>query len=121
MATLAEDRSTGQPWYRQVTRTQWWAFIACYLGWTLDGFDFTILTFLLADLQRDFSVTNAALGALGTITLVFRVAGGIGAGTAADKWGRKGPLVFSILWYSLFSFLGGFSTSFRMLFAIRAL
>jgi SHS family lactate transporter-like MFS transporter len=29
--------------------------------------------------------------------------------------------MFSILWYSAFSFLGGFSTSFRMLFAIRAL
>jgi SHS family lactate transporter-like MFS transporter len=49
------------------------------------------------------------------------VAGGIGAGTAADRWGRKGPLMFSILWYSAFSFLGGFSTSFRMLFAVRAL
>jgi SHS family lactate transporter-like MFS transporter len=53
--------------------------------------------------------------------VIFRVAGGIGAGTAADRWGRKGPLMFSILWYSLFSFLGGFSTSYRMLFAIRAL
>jgi SHS family lactate transporter-like MFS transporter len=29
--------------------------------------------------------------------------------------------MFSILWYSLFSFFGGFSTSYRMLFACRAL
>ena len=29
--------------------------------------------------------------------------------------------MFSILWYSVFSFLGGFSTSYGMLFAIRAL
>ena len=29
--------------------------------------------------------------------------------------------MFSILWYSLFAFLGGFSTSYRMLFACRAL
>jgi len=87
----------------------------------LDGFDFTILTFLLVDIQRSFTVDKALAGALGTITLIFRVAGGIGAGTAADRWGRKGPLMFSILWYSLFSFLGGFSTSYRMLFAIRGL
>ena len=87
----------------------------------LDGFDFTILTFLLVDIQRSFTVDKALAGALGTITLIFRVAGGIGAGTAADRWGRKGPLMFSILWYSLFSFLGGFSTSYGMLFAIRAL
>ncbi|HEX3645847.1 MAG TPA: MFS transporter [Vicinamibacterales bacterium] len=108
-------------WFRDVTRVQWKAFVGCYLGWVLDGFDFTILTFLLVDIQRSFTVDKALVGSLGTITLIFRVAGGIGAGTAADRWGRKGPLMFSILWYSAFSFLGGFSTSFRMLFVIRAL
>src|SRR5216683_7852104 len=108
-------------WYRDVTPTQWKAFIGAYLGWVLDGFDFTILTFLLVDIQRSFTVDKALAGALGTITLIFRVAGGIGAGTAADRWGRKGPLMFSILWYSLFAFLSGFSTSYRMLFAFRAL
>jgi MFS family permease len=96
-------------------------FLGAYMGWVLDGFDFTIVTFLLVDIQRSFTVDKALAGALGTITLIFRVAGGIGAGTAADRWGRKGPLMFSILWYSLFSFLGGFSSSYRMLFAIRAL
>ena len=116
----AGARSSGA-WYRDVTPTQWKAFVGCYLGWVLDGFDFTILTFLLVDIQRSFTVDKALVGSLGTITLMFRVAGGIGAGTAADRWGRKGPLMFSILWYSAFSFLGGFSTSFRMLFAIRAL
>ena len=108
-------------WYREVTAAQWKAFIATFLGWVLDGFDFTILTFLLVDIQRSFSVDKAALGALGTITLLFRVVGGIGAGTAADRWGRKGPLMFSILWYSLFAFLSGFSTTYGMLFALRAL
>src|SRR5260221_2140497 len=91
------------------------------MGWVLDGFDFTIITFLLADIRHSFTVSAALAGLLGTITLIFRVAGGIGAGTAADRWGRKGPLVFSILWYSLFAFLGGFSTSFGMLLGLRAL
>jgi SHS family lactate transporter-like MFS transporter len=124
MAHVSLDATTSRPpgaWYREVTPTQWKAFIGAYLGWVLDGFDFTILTFLLVDIQRSFTVDKALAGALGTITLIFRVAGGIGAGTAADRWGRKGPLMFSNLWYSLFSFLGGFSTSYGMLFAIRAL
>src|SRR5690242_12087850 len=108
-------------WYREVTPTQWKAFLGAYMGWVLDGFDFTIITFLLVDIRHSFTVDAALAGLLGTITLIFRVAGGIGAGTAADRWGRKGPLMFSILWYSVFSFLGGFSTSYRMLFAIRAL
>ena len=122
MAHVSLEAAAGRPqgaWYREVTPTQWKAFIGAYLGWVLDGFDFTILTFLLVDIQRSFTVDKALAGALGTVTLIFRVAGGIGAGTAADRWGRKGPLMFSILWYSLFSFLGGFSTSYGMLFAIR--
>ena len=108
-------------WYREITPDQRRAFLAAYLGWVLDGFDFFILTFLLADIQRAFSVTNALAGALGTVTLIFRVVGGIGAGAAADRWGRKRPLMFSILWYSTLACLSGFSTSYRMLFALRAL
>src|SRR5215813_11437631 len=108
-------------WYGEVTREQWMAFVGSYLGWVLDGFDYTILTFLLVDVQRSFAVNATLAGLLGQITLMFRVAGGIGAGTAADRWGRKGPLMFSILWYSAFAFLSGFSTSYGMLFACRAL
>ena len=108
-------------WYREVTREQWMAFVGSYLGWVLDGFDYTILTFLLVDVQRSFAVNATLAGLLGQITLMFRVAGGIGAGTAADRWGRKGPLMFSILWYSAFAFLSGFSTSYGMLFTCRAL
>jgi MFS transporter, SHS family, lactate transporter len=109
------------PWYRQLTADQWKAFLASFLGWTLDGFDFTILSFLIADIQKSFTVSAALAGALGTVTLVFRVVGGSVAGSAADRWGRKLPLVASILWYSLFAFLCGFSTSYGMLFALRAL
>lgn len=87
----------------------------------LDGFDFTILTFVLADIQRSFTVDNALAGALGSVTLMFRLLGGAAAGTAADRWGRKLPLILSIVWFSLFTVLSGFSTSYAMLFAFRAL
>jgi MFS transporter, SHS family, lactate transporter len=39
----------------------------------------------------------------------------------ADRWGRKLPLMLSILWLSIFAFLSGFSTSYSMLFMLRAL
>src|SRR3954469_23368292 len=113
--------NTALPWYRQVSATQWRAFLACYFGWVLDAFDFTILTFLLVDIQRSFTVDKALAGALGSVTLIFRVIGGLGSGAAADRWGRKGPLLFSIVWYSLFGFLSGFSSTYRTLFILRAL
>jgi len=110
-----------RPWYRQLDRTQWKAFWAAFLGWVLDGFDFTILTFILIDIQQSFAVDAALAGALGTVTLLFRLLGGALAGAAADRWGRKLPLMLSIAWFSLFAFLSGFSTSYAMLFALRAL
>ena len=110
-----------QKWYRQVSRAQRNAFFSAYLGWLLDGFDATILSFLLADIQQSFTVSKALVGALGSVMLLGRVVGGIGAGAAADRWGRKGPLMLSILWYSLFAFLSGFSTTFGVLLTMRAL
>ena len=118
--TVAPEVVAG-PWYRQVTREQWRAFWGVFLGWVVDSFDFNILTFILLDIMNDFSVDRALAGALGTVTLVMRLIGGSIAGTAADKWGRKLPLMLSVLWFSLFAFLSGFSTSYAMLFALRAL
>ena len=76
--------SSTSRWYRQVSADQWNAFAAAYLGSLLDGFDFTILTFLLVDIQKSFTVNNALAGALLTVSLLFRVIGGVSAGTAAD-------------------------------------
>jgi SHS family lactate transporter-like MFS transporter len=111
----------GRATFRDITRIQWNAFFAAFLGWASDGFDFSILSFLLIDIERSFTVDKALAGALGTVTLMFRLVGGLSAGTAADRFGRKSPLVLSILWLSLFSLLSGFSTSYAMLFAVRAL
>src|SRR6059036_3135750 len=61
-ATIVEARAPLQPagpWYRQVNATQWRAFWATFLGWVLDGFDFTILTFILIDIQHSFTIDRA--------------------------------------------------------------
>ena len=119
--TKVVDRAVDVPWYRQVDGNQWRAFWATFLGWVLDGFDFTILTFILIDIQRTFTVDSFLAGILGTVTLMMRLVGGALAGTAADRWGRKLPLMMSILWFSIFAGLSGFSTSYAMLFGFRAL
>ena len=81
----------------------------------------TSSSFILIDIQKSFTVDSALAGLLATVTLVMRLVGGVVAGTAADKWGRKLPMMLSILWFSLFAFLSGFSTSYTMLFGFRAL
>jgi SHS family lactate transporter-like MFS transporter len=121
MDVTAEARPAGRIWYYDLSPDQRRAFWAAYLGWTLDGFDYYILSLLLVDVQRSFTVSSALAGALATVTLMFRVFGGISAGIVADRWGRKLPLMLAILWYSSFAFLSAFSTSYAMLFACRAL
>jgi MFS transporter, SHS family, lactate transporter len=118
---LSARATPAAPRLRDVTKSQWSAFAAAFIGWVLDGFDFSILTFLLIDIQHSFSIDKALAGALGTVTLMFRLAGGLGSGTLADRFGRKGPLMLSIAWISLFSLLSAFSISYAMLFACRAL
>jgi MFS transporter, SHS family, sialic acid transporter len=40
------------PWYAQVSREQWRAFWAVFLGWVVDAFDFNMLAFILIDIQK---------------------------------------------------------------------
>jgi hypothetical protein len=40
--TAAENSPVA--WWREPTREQWHAWLAAWLGWTLDAFDFTILS-----------------------------------------------------------------------------
>jgi SHS family lactate transporter-like MFS transporter len=108
-------------WYREISREQWKAFLATFFAWVLDAFDYTILTFVLINIRDSFSVNAALAGLLGTVTLFFRAIGGVGAGTAADRWGRKPAILFSIAWFTAFAFLSGLSTSYVMLFAFRGL
>jgi MFS transporter, SHS family, lactate transporter len=120
-SALRREAVSDLPWYRQVTRAQWRAFWAVFLGWVVDSFDFNILAFIIIDIQQSFTVDRALAGLLGTVTLMMRLVGGTIAGTAADRWGRKLPLMLSVLWFSIFAFLSGFSTSYAMLFGLRAL
>jgi SHS family lactate transporter-like MFS transporter len=121
VTTNHEPPATSQSRYSELTRDQWRAFAATFLGWMFDGFDFTVLTFILIDIQKTFAIDAVLAGALGTVTLVMRLVGGVVAGAMADRWGRKLPLMLSILWLSIFAFLSGFSTSYAMLFTLRAL
>src|SRR4051812_6729050 len=115
------DVAVKKPSLSSVSREQWLAFGATMSGWILDAFDYNILAIILIDIQKSFTIDSALAGALPTVTLFMRLVGGVSAGTAADRWGRKIPLMLSILWFSMFAFFSGFSNSYTILFGLRAL
>ena len=117
VATAAE----AQPSLRTVSGQQWLAFGATMSGWILDAFDYNILAIILLDIQKSFTIDSTLAGLLPTATLIMRLIGGVSAGAAADRWGRKLPLMLSILWFSMFAFFSGFSNSYTVLFGLRAL
>jgi SHS family lactate transporter-like MFS transporter len=109
------------PWWKEPTKDQWYAYIAAWLGWTLDAFDFTIFLLIMLPISKEFGVPLAAVAAVFTITLWLRLVGATASGWLGDRIGRKAPLMISILWYSICNFAAGFSPTFAFLFFFRAL
>jgi SHS family lactate transporter-like MFS transporter len=97
------------------------ALIAGFLGWTLDAFDFFVLTFVLAPIARDFhrSVPEIALAI--TASLATRPLGAFLFGLLADRYGRRLPLMLDILFYSAVEFASGFSPNFTVFIILRLL
>src|SRR4249920_2785144 len=115
------NSSSEIPWWKEPNKEQWKAWIAAWLGWTLDAFDFTIFLLIMVPIAKEFDVPLTAVTAVFTITLWLRLVGATAAGWMADRMGRKAPLMISILWYSICNFIAGFSPSFAFLFFFRAL
>jgi SHS family lactate transporter-like MFS transporter len=109
------------PWWKEPSKEQWKAWIAAWLGWTLDAFDFTIFLLIMVPIAKEFDVSLTTVTAVFTITLWLRLVGATAAGWMADRMGRKTPLMISISWYSLCNFIAGFSPTFAFLFFFRAL
>jgi MFS transporter, SHS family, lactate transporter len=121
MATLAADSAATIPWWKEPTKDQWLAWVAAWLGWTLDAFDFTIFLLIMQPISQSFHVPLTAVTAVFTLTLWMRLLGATASGWVADRIGRKKPLMISIGWYSVCNFIAGFSPAFWFLFLFRAL
>src|ERR1700741_4821366 len=89
------------------------AVAASVLGWVLDAFNFFVVVFLFEPLAAAFHVSKAAIVFSLTITLALRPVGALLFGLCADRYGRKGPLIACVLFFSVFTVLSGFAPGFR--------
>jgi SHS family lactate transporter-like MFS transporter len=95
--------------------------LAAYLGWTLDAFDFFLLTFLLKDIAKEFGVEVSAVAYALFLTLAMRFVGAFIFGRIGDRWGRKPALMLDILCYSIIGALAAFAPTLWVFLALRAL
>ena len=106
---------------KSLNRDQRSAVTASFLGWTLDAFDFFLLTFVITDIARDFSTATSTVVEAITLTLAMRPVGAFLFGLLAERFGRKPVLMADILFYSAIELATAFSTSIEMLLILRAL
>src|SRR5437763_6555956 len=107
--------------FKSLNRDQRNTFVACFLGWTLDAFDFFLLTFVIVPMAQDFGTSIADLGYAITLTLAMRPLGAFIFGLLGDRFGRRIPLMMDIIFYSLMELLTAFAPNYTWLLIFRAL
>jgi MFS family permease len=108
-------------WLRDLTSRERRTMLACWAGWTLDGFDQQLYSYVVPTVIGVWGISKGTAGTIGTVTLLTSSLGGWFAGALADRFGRVRVLQIAIVWYSLFTFLCGFAQNFEQLFILRAL
>jgi MFS transporter, SHS family, lactate transporter len=108
-------------WWKEPTKDQWLAWVAAWLGWTLDAFDFTIFLLLMVPISKDFGVPLTAVAIVFTLTLWMRLIGATASGWLADRIGRKKPLMISIAVFSVCNLLAGLAPTFWLLLLFRTI
>jgi SHS family lactate transporter-like MFS transporter len=97
------------------------AVLAGFLGWTLDAFDFFILTYVLVQVGAEFHKSVAQMTMTITASLMMRPIGAVIFGLLADRYGRRLPLILDVLFYSAVEVLSGFAPTYRTFFILRLL
>lgn len=106
---------------RLLNREQRYTFLASFLGWTLDAFDYFLLTFVTLRISSDFHVALAAVVFSLTLTLAMRPVGALIFGLLAERFGRRTPLMIDIILYSVIELLTAFSPNYAYFIIMRAL
>ena len=94
--------------------------MAGFLSWMLDAFDFFVLVFVLSKAATEFQVPLGKMTLAITITLLFRPIGAVIFGLAADRYGRRRPMMVNLVFFSVMEVLSGFAPDFTSFMVCRA-
>ncbi len=91
------------------------------LGWLFDSMDTGLIAFVLPVLAKDWGLTTAQAGLIGSIGLVGMALGAVTAGTLADRLGRKKVFTVTVLMYSIATGLCALAQNYETLLFLRFL
>jgi len=91
------------------------------IGWMFDAMDQGMVSGVMAAIGADWALSIAQLGLLGSIGLLGMGLGAGLSGMAADKWGRRTVIMWTLVIYGIGSVLSGFAVNYTMLLVLRFL
>jgi SHS family lactate transporter-like MFS transporter len=113
------DRSTSLTASAEERANQRNAVLAGFLGWTLDAFDFFVLTFVIQDVATAFGRSRADIAWTVGLALITRPIGAIIFGLIADRFGRRLPLMLNVIFYAIISVLCGLAPNYMTFVMLR--
>ncbi len=96
-------------------------FIAIWIALVVDGMDLQLLSLCLPVLKSEFAVNQIQAGALTSYTLIGMGIGGIIAGLLSDRIGRVKVSILSLIIFSSFTFILGFTQTYWQFATVRFL
>lgn len=90
-----------------------------WAGWVFDFYDLILFTFLLIPIGRELSLSKVELSYILGASLAATALGGVIFGVLSDRYGRRKVLQWTILTYSIGTFLSGFSPTLVVLLIFR--
>ncbi len=106
--------------FRKLSSSQLHTFTACFLGWSLDAFDYFILVFCVSSIATEFHTAVSAVTEAIFLTLAMRPVGAFLFGVIADRFGRRRALMIDIILYSVFELGSAFAPSMTWFLILRA-
>jgi MFS transporter, SHS family, lactate transporter len=106
---------------RQLNSQQRRTFAACFLSWTLDAFDFFLLTVCLKAIAADFHVGIPTIAEAIFWTLVMRPVGALFFGVLAERIGRRPTLILNVVCFSVFELASAFAPTLTIFMFFRAM
>lgn len=105
--------------YERPERKHYEILLMSWAGWVFDFYDLILYSFLLIPIGRELQLSNVELSYVMGASLAATAIGGMVFGILSDRFGRRSVLQWTILTYSVGTFLCGFASNLWMLILFR--